>query len=299
MRRRREEERRQEASRADRNPHRLQEVPGGTVAVFDGSCRFCGSAFQYRGLALVFPNMDPRPAFPPATVCEAPACRQRAEAEREAAEAARMAQERSDLIEAARRRFVEQVPDRYHRRAAIAAAADEHLIAELRDWTVDQSVYLHGPSGHGKSHQAACLVRRAVLAGYDVRWVSARDLVQSTLEAIRRKADRPWIVSNPRGVKVLVVNDAYAETATGFAAGLLGDLYDARYEAGLPIVWTSNIAPGQITNTVDTGRRDAATVATELERQRGRILEMTAPGSGVLVRHEQRDWRAAIAAGEV
>lgn len=281
-----------------RRPDRAGTVSG-DVREFDGTCRLCGNAFRYRGVAIVFPSGIVRPAFKPETVCTAPSCVASADEERARSEQMIAARERQDAIEQARRRYVEQVPPQYHAKAAIEAARESHLIEELRAWTPDQSVYLFGPSGHGKSHQLACLVRRALLAGHDVRWVSARRLVQEALTAIRRKSDQPWIVANPCGVRVLVVNDAFAETATQFAVSLLGDLYDARYEAGLPILWSSNVSPSQITNTVDSGRRDAATVATELERQRGRILEMTSPGRGILHQHVQRDWRAALAAGEV
>ncbi len=295
--RRREQQRLEERRRAA-DPHTLQPVGAVAIHEFDGTCRLCGSAFRYQGVAVVLPNMDPRPAFAPRRVCDSPPCVATAQAEQDAADLEAARAQRRDLLEQARRRYVEQVPPQYHERAAIEPACDAHLIPELQAWEPGQSVYLHGPSGHGKSHQAACLVRRSLLAGHDVRWVSARRLVQDTLEAIRRKADKPWIIANPCGVRTLVVNDAYAETATMFACGLLGDLYDARYEAGMSIVWTSNVAPSQITNTVDGNRRDAATITTELERQRGRILEMTAPGRGIMHRHVQRDWRAALAAGE-
>jgi DNA replication protein DnaC len=289
--------RREQQAREQRDPTR-KPFAAGEVRDFEGTCRVCGEPFTYRAPAFRFPSGEVSPMIRPDRVCDRVACIATARREREAAEAAERERERSDFVDHCRLEFVTHVPPMYHRDAAIEPASLRHLIPELQPWTPGLSAYLHGPSGSGKSHQAACCMHR-VAGRHSLAWVSTRRLVQDTLDAIGRKQPKPAVVSNPTSVKVLVMNDVFAETATMFAVSLVGDIVDARYEAGLPIVFTSNVAPSQITNTVDTSRRDAARVALELDRIRGRILEMTSPGRGVLVKVEGRDWRHDLATGKV
>lgn len=293
---RRREIQAQEAAQRARDPHAGRSVHGG-IATFDGTCAYCEQPFEYEAPAAIVGDRALR-ITGPRRWCHAEECVAKHDADVKAERDAEYERMQAEELEARRRAYVEQVPAIYHRKARIAPASTAHLIEELAEWNAEQSLYLHGPSSSGKSHQVACLMHR-VAGRHTFEWHSTRRLLADAQAAIGSKGKRetPAIIGNPLACRVLVLNDVFAERATEWAATTIGNLVDARYEAGLPIVFTSNVAPSEIPGTVDTSRRDAAAVALELERIRDRIIEMTSPPWGLRHRLEGQNWRHAMADG--
>ena len=154
----------------------------------------------------------------------------------------------------------------------------------------------------GKQREAAILGGLDSVAGrVSFEWYSTRRLLADAQAAIgsKGKLEPPSIIAHPCRPRVLVLNDAFAERATEWAATTIGNLVDARYEHGLPVVFTSNVSIAEIPGTADTSRRDAAAVTLELKRIAERILEMTTPPYGIRHTLDDRNWRHALASGEV
>ncbi len=292
---RRLEVRAAEQRRAERDPHAMKAVPGASMHTFPGTCHRCGSAFEYEAPAVVWPDGRARSLIGPIRTCKAAPCAAADAADLAAENAAEYERMRLAELKVRQRAYVEHVPALYHRRARLAPASLTHLVPELAEWDETKSLYLYGPPSSGKSHQVACLMHR-VAGRVSMAWWSTRDLI-AQLEASygkRSKVDRPVIFDDPCGPKVLVLNDLFAERATEHAVTKLGNLVDKRYEAGLAIVVTSNIAPAQIPNRAED-TRDASVVRLELRRIADRLIEMSSAPHGI--RHELADanWRHLIA----
>lgn len=289
--------RRREVQAGETSNRGGQLVTGG-LSAFAGSCMHCNLLFEYRAPAWVGPDGKPRPSLAPRRVCDRPEC-QTAEVERVKGERVALdAEVHAAYVDRRDRDYSTIVPPKYHRDAAIEAACEAHIVPELRGWDYRQSLYLHGKAGRGKDHQVAALLHR-VAGHHTFAWISTRELIDDAKAAIgNRDRTRPAIIDNPCGVAVLVLNDVFAEVATEFSASTIGSIVDRRYNAGLPVVWTSNVAPSTILKTVNGQRADASIVSQELERHRSRIMEMTSPGRGIMHRLDGRDWRVAMADGE-
>lgn len=274
----------------------FHQAAGGTPMQFTGTCRHCGEPFQYEALGVSLGSERAFPVTGPKYVCPKVACQ--GEEARITGERERIEREQQEEELARRRReaFLRWVPDLYHVKARPGHAAHtSHIVPELRDWTPDQSLYLHGPAGSGKTHQVACLMLK-VAGRRDLEWYSSRRLIADLLASYSSKRlERPAVFGAPCASPVLVLNDLFAERSTDHTVTELGNLIDARYEAGLPIVVTSNLSLSEAAAKFDARRSDAPIVAQELERITTRLLEMTAPPRGIRHLLDDTDWRTAIA----
>lgn len=265
------------------------------VMTFTGRCRHCREEFTYEAPGMM---MGERAVsiIGPRSVCQRDTC-QSAEAD-VVAERERVERETADTAMAHRRReqFTKWVPDLYHVAARPGhAATTAHIVPELADWQPGQSLYLSGPPGSGKSHQVACLMLR-VAGRHTMEWYSTRRVIADLLASYSNKrVERPAIFGAPCASAVLVLNDLFAERSTEHTVTELGNVIDARYEAGLPIIVTSNLSLSEAAAKFDPRRADATFVQEELLRITTRLLEMTSPPNGTRHRMDELDWRTAIA----
>lgn len=106
-----------------------------------------------------------------------------------------------------------------------------------------QNVLLLGPTGTGKSHLAQALGHRACQRGYEVLFISARDLFVQ-LRQSRSDDSYERRLSRLCSVDVLILDDLGLQALKGDEPQDLYELIRGRYERGSLIV-TSNRAVGE------------------------------------------------------
>jgi DNA replication protein DnaC len=260
------------------------------IRTFRGTCLRCGEAFDYTAPAFALGETY-RPVSGPAVVCQRAECIAAAEQELADAIAERGALDARDIEIRARKHYAEQVPDLYHVAAEPGhSALPEHVLPELRSWKPGQSLYLSGPSGSGKSHQLAALMHLAA-GRTTMEWHSTRRLIADSQASISSKTiERPSIFGAPTRSRVLVLNDLFAEKPTQYSVTEIGNLIDARYDAGMSIVASSNLTLAEA-----RALSDDPGVAQELIRITDRLLQMTSYPRGLRLHMDSFAWRSAIA----
>lgn len=108
---------------------------------------------------------------------------------------------------------------------------------------------IHGRYGCGKTHLAAAIVNTMTSKGVPAMFVVTPDLLQS----IRRGYDNPdsartaqAIVDNARTIDILVLDDLGSEKPSDWVREQLFVLINARYEAELPTIITSNYSTADL-----------------------------------------------------
>ena len=108
---------------------------------------------------------------------------------------------------------------------------------------------IHGRYGCGKTHLAAAIVNTMTSKGVPAMFVVTPDLLQS----IRRGYDNPdsartaqAIVDSARTIDILVLDDLGSEKPSDWVREQLFVLINARYEAELPTIITSNYSTADL-----------------------------------------------------
>ncbi len=117
--------------------------------------------------------------------------------------------------------------------------------------------YVHGPNGTGKTRLAALAARRAVDSGCGVRFVTARDLVESSY------GDRQSLALL-KTCPALVVDDLGKEHPSQWSVGALFDVVDARYEARRSLLVTSNYRLSELAARMSADESAARAIASRL-----------------------------------
>lgn len=265
------------------------------MLTFDGRCRWCADTFQYQGPGFIMGDGKAVPLMQPLMACERVQCREKSNLERRTAREAEERETSRLLEERTRTEYARWVPDLYHCAAPDGhRALASHVLPELQSWHPTKSLYLHGTPGSGKSHQLAALMHH-VAGRYTMEWYSSRRLIADAQAAISsKKRERPSIFAEPLRPQVLVLNDLFAERSTEYAVAEVGNLIDARYEAGLPVAATGNYRLSEAAE-----KSDNPLVRMELERIAGRLLQMTTEPKGTRLRMAGHDWRTAMAMAQV
>jgi DNA replication protein DnaC len=183
--------------------------------------------------------------------------------EAELAERERVEREEREAAEdALRARRFSEIPVEYQREFDPGLSKlDKETIRTCRAWTPDdgRGIGLHGATGMGKTRLLCAVLRRqqcswlylpasklslAVSDQWNEDWgIAAR--ASSTLREARR-------------VRVLLLDDVGDEKHTEAVTAELKDLVEHRTSRAMPILWTSNLSPEQI--TAKHGERGAAIV---------------------------------------
>jgi DNA replication protein DnaC len=155
------------------------------------------------------------------------------------------------------------VPARYH------DAGSNDLKGPLAEWNGSSSLYLHGPVGTGKTHQAAALVltywnRFITSEPYNSHgYIGTRDVlsiywasVPRLLEDIRHSFNVPDMAPDVHGKALLVLDDLGAEKPSEWVEERLYCIVNDRYENELPLIATSNLSLTQLAQRI--GARTAS-----------------------------------------
>lgn len=142
-------------------------------------------------------------------------------------------------------------------------------------------LYIHGPVGSGKTYEASALAARFLEAGYAVVMAGTLKMLDSIYKSYRSDSERAVGISRYSTCDVLVLDDLGKEGASGWAATTLYQIIDARYNALLPVIVTSQYPPQSIERRLARGgeTETAAAIAS-------RLAEMCDPVS--LVRRDRR-----------
>lgn len=213
-------------------------------------------------------------------------CRKRALVEAEAAQ---------KLAAYRKRLAASRLPERYHRyrfdrvlvqgteedlasfTSRVSDAAETHLgitrynhqlARELREWSPSKpGVYLTGPVGGGKTTLIAALLTRLMWMDVGVLYLSESTLYDSVRRGMRAERGQP--VEDLEGlactVRVLALDDlGTTEALASWQRDLLERIIAARYDAGKPILVTSNL------RISDIGHLHSERVASRLAQMCGR-----------------------------
>ena len=143
------------------------------------------------------------------------------------------------------------------------------------DFVTDgRSLVLHGKPGRGKTHLAIAVAYRAILNGFDARFVTAAELIDDLSAAARdgRFADTlaPYVAPD-----VLVVDEVGYLTYGTDAANMLYHVVNDRHRLRRSMVFTSNKHPTAWGTVLHDDDLAAAIVDRILER--GRLLHLDGP----------------------
>lgn len=165
-------------------------------------------------------------------------------------------QERLQALEAAAAR----IPVRY--RDAVACHPEviawvDHVRRAARPGPSGQpgiaqadSLLLAGPTGTGKTWQAYGAIRLLLSQGVRLRW---RDTTSADLHALLRPRagfDGEREFQELMRVPLLLVDDFGVGKSSEFTEEVTWRLVDHRYKQKLPTIWTTNLATGQLRETV-------------------------------------------------
>lgn len=142
---------------------------------------------------------------------------------------------------------------RWADRARLATYPDSPLnlciLTELAEWLESTpprpDVYLHGPTGTGKTTLLCALLNELAGRRVSTAFVDVREYIQHHLDAIRRDRHETayTLEERLRTVDVLGLDDvAKGEKGSEYSRGLLTALLDARLAQGRTTIWTSNLS---------------------------------------------------------
>lgn len=150
------------------------------------------------------------------------------------------------------------------RTEALEAAAQWLQGGKRQSWLV-----LAGTTGSGKTVAAAWALREAAAQGESVALCRASELARTS----QFDAGAATLARLKR-VGVLVLDDFGAEHLTAYGAGLLGEVLDARHEAQLRTIVTTNLSAADLKarvgdRVVDRWRQDGRVVVLAGKSMRG------------------------------
>lgn len=109
-------------------------------------------------------------------------------------------------------------------------------------------IYLHGKSGVGKTHLAACMANALMESYYTILYTNVADIakrIRSTYGRKRRPLDTGDFMDRLSGVDFLFIDDFGTELVTKdnqdtWLQEKIFEVINARYNSKLPIIFTSN-----------------------------------------------------------
>ena len=218
-------------------------------------CEFCGKMLATKGV--VMPGRVIWAPFAGRCDCEkavekhkVDAERRRAEeeAEKKAEEEERQRKEVERLLKLSglgkrfERRTFENVEETPQNKAAVEAARyyAEHF-DEIRDLDAKNGLFFVGAPGTGKTHLAAAITNKLIQEGTSVICMTMIDLLNRIRSTYRTTgADESAVLGIYKSVSLLVIDDIGKEVPTEWALSTIYNIINGRYEAGKPIIATTN-----------------------------------------------------------
>ena len=145
---------------------------------------------------------------------------------------------------------------------------DPTKLEDMLDGGVDKSYYIHGDCGTGKTVLASALLYRQARLLADgkgharvvfhpdrFRFWNVPDLLYKIRTSYKRNDDtEEQLVESLKKAAALVLDDIGAEKTTDWSFNTLFLIVDARYQADLPTIFTSNHSPDRLSERMTDGR---------------------------------------------
>ena len=147
--------------------------------------------------------------------------------------------------------------------AKYTAAMQRYVLNFEKFLKEGRGTILHGPVGTGKTYLAASTANALIDAGYPVIFTSL-SRVASTLQSTWEKQE---YIDHLASVPLVIIDDFGTERDTAYMKEIIFAVVNARYNAGLPLIVTTNKTMAEMINPED------------LEEQRiySRLLEICYP----------------------
>ncbi len=138
-------------------------------------------------------------------------------------------------------------------------------------------LYIHGGVGSGKTYAATALARALLYAGYSVMVTTTTAMLDSISDTYGKNLASADGVGRYASCDVLVIDDMGKENASAWAVNTLFQILNARYEAMLPIVVTSQYSLDALEKRMArSGERESAAAIVSRLKQVCAVLRLTA-----------------------
>lgn len=129
--------------------------------------------------------------------------------------------------------------------ARIVHAPVAEAMAGLYDGS-GSGIYLHGIGGSGKTMHASAVAKLLVESGQRVHMVPTVELLSGIQAAFDGRGDATAVVERCKSCDVLILDDIGKEKASQWAGSKLFEVINKRYNALLPVVYTSELDYGEL-----------------------------------------------------
>lgn len=124
--------------------------------------------------------------------------------------------------------------------AAWVEALNPFAWSQCREWRGKENLYIHGPTGVGKSYLARCCLKRVFQRGCNVAEVSARAFCKAS-DTFSEGQFAAW-----KGSPALLLDDIDKARWTEERVGAFWELMDARASARRRTIVTGNVSPVEL-----------------------------------------------------
>lgn len=132
---------------------------------------------------------------------------------------------------------------------------------DLVDAALEDGLYIQGPVGTGKTHLACAIGIDAIDSGLSVLFVKAYRLT-TMLSSFEHDDEAVEALKRP---DLLIIDDLGMQMANAWENSRMRIAIDARYDAGKPVVITSNYSKQELYERIEqTDDKDAAAIVSRL-----------------------------------
>lgn len=196
-------------------------------------CEHCGKPLEVQELPS-FGSAKPLVLF---VDCECEEARKAREEERKRDEAKQLEADKRDFYERLARAGVKK---RYQK-------AEHELASKMTAKVLaGESLYIWGPFGTGKTHLASAIARKLVWAKKHVRMLTGIDLTMELQATYGSSASEADVMGRFARCPVLVIDDLGKEPPSDWVLSRLFSVINARYDAMLPVIITTNYERGKL-----------------------------------------------------
>ena len=127
-----------------------------------------------------------------------------------------------------------------------------------------KGLLFYGEVGTGKTFYAACIANALIDRGYPCLMTDFPRLEKTISEMLEGKQE---YIDGLNKFPLLVIDDLSRERDTSYMNEIVQDVINARYQAGLPTIFTTNLTKEEISHPKDISK----------QRPYSRLLEMCFP----------------------